>query len=108
MFEKENGRKVYFMGKNRKVPANIVSTITTMKYLRKGYDAYLAFEVEKGKEKKEWKKVPIVNEFEDVFPEELQGLPPKREIKLLSGTSPISQALYKMALIELKELKVQL
>ena len=47
-----------------------------------------------------------------MFLEELQGLPPEKEIEfkieLLPGTTPISQALYKMAPIELNELKIQL
>ena len=99
-------------GDNRKASTKIVSTMAAMKYLRKGCDAYLAFVVDKRKEGKELKGVPMVNEFEDVFLEELPGLPPEREIEfeieLLLGTSPISQAPNRMALAELKELKVQL
>ena len=57
-------------------------------------------------------ELPIVKDFKDVFPEELPGLPPEGEIKfeieLLSGTILISQALYRRALVELKELKMQL
>ncbi|KAL6219601.1 hypothetical protein ACLB2K_007360 [Fragaria x ananassa] len=45
--------------------------------------------------------IPVVNEFPDVFPDELPGLPPVRKIgfaiKLLPGMVPISQAPYKMA-----------
>ncbi|KAL5540528.1 hypothetical protein UlMin_045650 [Ulmus minor] len=45
--------------------------------------------------------VPIVKEFLDVFPEDLPGIPPDREIEfkidLLPGTAPISKALYRMA-----------
>nr|GEU95582.1 hypothetical protein [Tanacetum cinerariifolium] len=55
---------------------------------------------------------PIVQDFSDVFSEELSGIPPKREVKfsieLIPGTQPISKAPYRMALIELKELKEQL
>ena len=54
----------------------------------------------------------MVREFGDVFPKELPGLPPEREIEfsveLLPGTSPISIAPYRMAPTELKELKAQL
>ncbi|KAL3719085.1 hypothetical protein ACJRO7_004088, partial [Eucalyptus globulus] len=57
-------------------------------------------------------EVRLVNEFQDVFPEELPGLLPEREIEfeieLMHGTGPISKAPYRMALVELKELKVQL
>nr|GFC22408.1 putative reverse transcriptase domain, aspartic peptidase domain protein [Tanacetum cinerariifolium] len=52
---------------------------------------------------------PIVFEFLDVFPDKLPGIPPVREvefnIKLIPGAEPISKALYRMAPIELKELK---
>ncbi|GJS49558.1 putative reverse transcriptase domain-containing protein, partial [Tanacetum coccineum] len=55
---------------------------------------------------------PIVSEFQDVFPEELPGIPPIRDVKfnieLIPGAEPISKAPYRMALIELKELKDQL
>jgi hypothetical protein len=48
----------------------------------------------------------------DVFPQELLGMPPDREIEftidLKPGTAPISQAPYKMGPKELKELKEQL
>ncbi|KAL4027100.1 hypothetical protein IC575_015560 [Cucumis melo] len=51
-------------------------------------------------------------DYPDVFPEELPGLPPHREvefaIELEPGTVPISRAPYRMAPAELKELKVQL
>ena len=50
--------------------------------------------------------------FLDVFPYELPGLPPDREIEfeieLLPGTGPLSKAPYRMAPTELKKLKQQL
>nr|GFB80875.1 hypothetical protein [Tanacetum cinerariifolium] len=53
----------------------------------------------------------IVSEFSDVFPDELLGIPLVREvefnIKLIPGAEPISKTPYRMALIELKELKDQ-
>ena len=54
------------------------------------------------------KNVPVVCEFPDVFPEELPGLPPEREIELciyvIPDTDPISMPPYRMAPAELKEL----
>jgi hypothetical protein len=56
--------------------------------------------------------IPVVNEFMGVFPQELSGMPPDREIEftidLKPGTTPISEAPYKMGPKELKELKEQL
>nr|XP_009768418.1 PREDICTED: uncharacterized protein LOC104219425 [Nicotiana sylvestris] len=56
--------------------------------------------------------VPVVNEFPDVFPNELSGLPPEREIDfaidVLQDTQPISIPPYRMTPAELKELKAHL
>ena len=56
--------------------------------------------------------IPVIYEFEDVFPEELPGLPPQRKIdfgiELIPDAQPISKASYCMAPTELKELKLQL
>ena len=57
-------------------------------------------------------EIPIANEFPEVFPSDIPGLPPKREIEfsidLLPGRGPISIAPYRMASKELQELKKQL
>jgi hypothetical protein len=56
--------------------------------------------------------IPIVSEFPDVFPNDLPGLPPDRDvefkIELLPSTAPISRRPYRMPPNELAELKVQL
>ena len=55
--------------------------------------------------------IPVVHEFEDVFPDEVSRLPPHREmeffIDLVPGTGPVSMAPYRMAPAELVELKKQ-
>jgi hypothetical protein len=54
-------------------------------------------------------EVPVVNEFPDVFPEELPGMPPDRYIEfvieLKPSTIPIYKTPYRMATPELAELK---
>jgi hypothetical protein len=54
-------------------------------------------------------EVPVVNEFPDVFPEELSGMPPDRDIEfvieLKPGTTPIYKTLFRMTTPELAELK---
>jgi hypothetical protein len=56
--------------------------------------------------------IPVACEFPDVFPEDLPGMPPDRDvefvIELQPGTAPISRRSYKMTPKELAELKVQL
>jgi hypothetical protein len=57
-------------------------------------------------------KIPVVCEFPDVFPDELPGLPPDRDvefgIELVPRTAPISRRPYRMPPDELAELKKQL
>jgi hypothetical protein len=54
-------------------------------------------------------EVPVVNVFPDVFPEELPGIPPDRDIKFVielnPGTTPIYKTPYRMATPELAVLK---
>ena len=56
--------------------------------------------------------IPIVCEFPYVFPDELSGLPPNKEIEfkieLLPGTAPISRRPYRMPPNELAKLMIQL
>jgi hypothetical protein len=58
------------------------------------------------------KKIPVVCEYADVFPDELPGMPPDRDIEfaieLQPGTTPISKRPYRMPPAELAELKKQL
>jgi hypothetical protein len=57
-------------------------------------------------------EILVVEEYLDVFPEELSGMPPDRDIEflieLLLGTPPISKKPYRMPINELLELKKQL
>ena len=56
--------------------------------------------------------ISVVREFEDVFPDEVPGLPPQREVEfsidLVPGAGPVSIAPYRMAPAELVELKKQI
>nr|GEX33190.1 hypothetical protein [Tanacetum cinerariifolium] len=58
------------------------------------------------------KDVPIVQDFPEVFPEDLPGLPPARpvefQIDLIPGAAPVARALYRLAPSEMKELSEQL
>jgi hypothetical protein len=57
-------------------------------------------------------EIKVVQEYLDVFPEELSGMPPDRDIEflieLLPGTPPISKRPYRMPVNELVELKKQI
>ena len=89
--------------------SNIISTMQAQHFLRKDCEAFLALVLDSKRGHVNLKDIPVIKEFPDVFPEELPGLPPEREVDLaievLHGMNPISRAPYRMAPTELKELK---
>ncbi|GJZ54130.1 putative reverse transcriptase domain-containing protein [Tanacetum coccineum] len=52
--------------------------------------------------------ISVVREFEDVFPEDLSGLPPQRQVEfridLVPGATPIAKSPYRLAPFEMQEL----
>ncbi|GKB02496.1 putative reverse transcriptase domain-containing protein, partial [Tanacetum coccineum] len=68
------------------------------KYLLHGCHAYMAHVMDTSFEKKSAKDIPIVDEFLDVFPEDLPGFPPERQVKfridLLPGATPMAKTPY--------------
>ncbi|GAA0171836.1 hypothetical protein LIER_41232 [Lithospermum erythrorhizon] len=104
--------EIHFFGDRKILPSCLISALVARKLLKKECTSYLAHVVDMEKTKVKLEDVYIVREYTDVFPEELSGIPPEREVKfkidLLPGTSPISMAPYRMAPAELKELKTQL
>ena len=101
-----------FRGIRREIAPSLINAMTASKMLRKGFQGYLAFVVDRRQEGTRLENIPIVKEFPDVFPDDISGLPPDREIEfiieLIPRTEPISIPPYKMAPAELKELKAQL
>ena len=92
--------------------SNVISVMQARKFIRKGYEAFLALILDSKRGQVDVEKIPIVREFLDVFPKELPGVPLEREVDLSieiePGTTPVSRAPYRMAPAKLKELKVKL
>ncbi len=90
----------------------MISAVKATRMMFKGYEAYLACVVTTIAKATTVQDVPIVRDYLDVFPDELPGLPPHRavdfEIRLVPGTELISKAPYRLAPVEMVELKVQL
>ncbi|GKA13902.1 putative reverse transcriptase domain-containing protein [Tanacetum coccineum] len=84
----------------------------TQEYMLKGCPVFLANvttkETEDDSEKTQVEDVPIVQDFPDVFPEDLSGLPPTRQVEfqidLIPGAAPVARAPYRLAPSEMKEL----
>ena len=84
--------------------SNVISAIQARRFLKKGCEAFLALVLDSKRGRVKLEDILVVKEFLDVFPKEMPGFPPKREvdlsIEILSGTTSISKAPYCMAPIE--------
>ncbi|WJZ84253.1 hypothetical protein VitviT2T_003866 [Vitis vinifera] len=100
-----------FEGKHVDKPLRMISTLRASSLLKRGCQGFLAYVVNEENDLK-LEDIPIVRDYLDVFLEDLPGLPPEREVEftidVAPGTTSISKAPYRMAPLELKELKIQL
>ncbi|KAK1425012.1 hypothetical protein QVD17_20354 [Tagetes erecta] len=82
--------------------------IKASKCIQKSHIAYLVYALEERK----LEDVPVVSEFPEVFPKDLPGLPPDRQIEfridLIPGAIPIAKTPYRLAPTEMEELRNQL
>ncbi|GJV54607.1 putative reverse transcriptase domain-containing protein [Tanacetum coccineum] len=84
--------------------------------MERGYQVFLAQVTKKETKVKSQEKrledVPIVQKFSEVFPKDLPGLPPARQVEfqidLVPGATPVAQAPYGLAPSEMQELSAQL
>ncbi|GKA68493.1 reverse transcriptase domain-containing protein [Tanacetum coccineum] len=88
------------------------ATAAAALYIKKGCYTFLAHITKKKSEEKRLDDVPIIRDFPIVFPEDLLGLPPPRQvefqIELVLGATPVAQAPYRLAPSEMQELSNQL
>ncbi|KAL0329277.1 UNVERIFIED_CONTAM: Transposon Ty3-G Gag-Pol polyprotein [Sesamum radiatum] len=112
MIESSSKPKVVFVGDRQVVPVCVISAIEARRLMLEGCDAYLAHVIDAEKGSPTLEEIPVVRDFPEVFPDDLPGLPQHREvdftIETLPGVAPISIAPYRMAPVELQELKKQL
>ncbi|GKD57903.1 putative reverse transcriptase domain-containing protein, partial [Tanacetum coccineum] len=95
---------------------NIISCTKAQEYLMKGCHVFLAnITATKDEDKSKGKRledVPVVQEFPEVFLEDLPGIPPTRQVEfridLVPGATPVARAPYRLAPYEMKQLAEQL
>ena len=98
-FHKPGKLEVKFKGMRRELSSNMISAMAAQRMLRKGCQGYLAYVVETEQEGTLVEEILVVREFPDVFPDDIAGLPPDREVEF---------TINRMAPAELRELKAQL
>nr|GEW83291.1 putative reverse transcriptase domain-containing protein [Tanacetum cinerariifolium] len=102
--------------KGEKSNLSSISCTKTQKYIKRGCLIFLAQvtnkETEDKSEEKRLEDVSNVQDFLEVFLEDLPGLPPTRQVEfqidLVPGAAPVAHALYRLAPSELQELSTQL
>ncbi|XP_024979033.1 uncharacterized protein LOC112516247 [Cynara cardunculus var. scolymus] len=98
---------VLIYGEGRKGNVVLLSTAKARKCLAKGCSAFIAYVLDTKLGKRGIEDVNVVNEFLDVFPKDLPGLPPDRQVEfqidLIPGTAPIARAPYRLAPSEMQE-----
>ncbi|KAJ0752632.1 putative nucleotidyltransferase, Ribonuclease H [Helianthus annuus] len=107
-----SGESLSVQGHRSGATVGIISDMKALSCLRKGYPSLLALITDSQTDERKLEDLPVVREFPDVFPEELPGLPPHRQvefqIELQPGAAPIAHAPYRLAPGELQELSNQL
>nr|GEY32370.1 hypothetical protein [Tanacetum cinerariifolium] len=95
-------------------PLGSFDVIIRMDWLTKYHGVIICDEKIEAKDKSEGKRledVPIVRDFPEVFPKDLSGIPPARQVEfqidLVPGDAPTARAPYQLAPSEMKELAEQ-
>ncbi|KAF3647993.1 hypothetical protein FXO37_19686 [Capsicum annuum] len=108
-FQFSNEPVLEWKGSTSSFRGQLVSYLRARKMISKGCMYHLVLIKDPNFESSSLESVLVVNEYSDVFSEDLPGISPKREINfgidLLPDTQPISILPYRMAPAELKELK---
>jgi len=103
------GEKILHRGKPRGNGVRLITAIRVQKLLKQGCKGYLCNVMETETLEVSLRNILVVQEFFDMFSEEILGMPPPREVEYLTpGATPISRAPHRMAPAELKESKTQL
>ncbi|XP_039131810.1 uncharacterized protein LOC120268486 [Dioscorea cayenensis subsp. rotundata] len=85
-----HGPSIVFEGERKVLSRCVISSVQARKLVRKGCEIYLAHIVDTRIIGPNLKDVPIIQDFEDVFPEELPGLPPDREFEFVINLIPVA------------------
>ncbi|GJT84109.1 putative reverse transcriptase domain-containing protein [Tanacetum coccineum] len=90
----------------------VISCIKARKYIERGCHLFLAHMTKKKPKEKRLEDVPVIRDFPKVFPDDLPGLPPPRQVEfqidLVPRAEPVARAPYRLALSEMRELSKKL
>jgi hypothetical protein len=108
----DEGKRCMIVGWNQGVSLRFISSLQLWKSMRKGCKIYAILALNEKGVAEGLKHLPMVREFVNVFPKELPGMPPERELEftvdLKLGTELIARMPSRMSTLKLQELKIQL
>ncbi|GJU23266.1 putative reverse transcriptase domain-containing protein [Tanacetum coccineum] len=76
-----NGETLMIQGDQSKTQLSLISCIKTESYISMGCQVFIAQVIEKKSDDKRLEDIPVVREFPEVFPKDLPGLPPVRQVE---------------------------
>ncbi|GJY80461.1 putative reverse transcriptase domain-containing protein [Tanacetum coccineum] len=107
-----DGETLIIRGDQSETRLNLISCIKTERYISQGCQVFIQVTEKKKSDEKRLEDIPVVREFPEVFPEDLPGLPPVRQVEfqidLIPGATPVARAPYRLAPSEMQELSNQL
>ncbi|XP_071728330.1 uncharacterized protein [Rutidosis leptorrhynchoides] len=111
-FPLSDGTRVIALGERGGFGCPLISMMKARKSIAKGCDTFLAYVINAKKEKNTVADIPVVRDFPEVFPDELPGLSPVREveyrIELMPGSTPMAKAPYRLAPSEIRDMMTQI
>ncbi|GJS99739.1 putative reverse transcriptase domain-containing protein [Tanacetum coccineum] len=107
-----NGETLIIRGDQSKTQLSLISCIKTKRYKSRRCQVFVIQVKENKSDDKRLEDILVVREFSEVFPKDLPGLPPIRQVEfqidLIPGTAPVARAPYRLAPSEMQELSNQL
>ncbi|KAI3767690.1 hypothetical protein L2E82_18026 [Cichorium intybus] len=107
-----SGSRILIRGEQRSRKVPIVSLATARRYMERGGELIMAHVISVESKHSKIEEVEVVCDYPDVFPENLPGLPPSRQvafvIDVIPGAKPVARPPYRLAPSEMEELKRQL
>ncbi|GJW48343.1 hypothetical protein Tco_0079989, partial [Tanacetum coccineum] len=106
------GKTLVIEGDRNNSRLKIISCIKARKYIEKGCELFLAQVTKQESKEKRLEDFPVIRDFPEVFPEELPGLPPPRQVEfridLIPGAALVARSPCCLAPSEMKDLSKQL
>ncbi|GJV55373.1 putative reverse transcriptase domain-containing protein [Tanacetum coccineum] len=103
-----DGETLIIRGDRSKTRLNLISCIKTERYISRGCQVFMIQVVEKKANEERLEDILVVKEFLDIFPKNLPGIPPVRQVEfqidLIPGEAPIARTPYRLAPSKMQEL----